>query len=198
MDSILENLQEDYSSFDIQQKFNRYCSLSGREHSNSEGLTCSIPIQVSNTKVLVDYLSLSKKKNSAYSLHWTEIYCPTQAKQVIGNPSSCSALLSWLQCWERKCYSKNSASDKRKLQKGQKGKAFDCSDPDFFPGKDASVTSQAHDIREEDLLPAALLHGPHGSGKTAAVYACAAEAGLKVVFSIGTVLVPVLVREPET
>lgn len=183
MDSILEKLQEDCSSFDIQQKFNRYCSLSGRELSNSESLTCSIPIQVqvSDNKVLVDYLALSKKKCCAYSHHWTEVYSPTEAKQVIGNPSSCSALLQWLQRWERKCRSKNSVSDKGKMQKGEKGTVADCSDPDFFPSKGGSITSQAH---QEDLFPAALLHGPHGSGKTAAVYACAAEAGLKVVFSI--------------
>lgn len=156
-----------------------------------DGLTCSIPIQVSDNKVLVDNMALSKQRDSRYSLHWTQIYSPVQTKQVIGNSSACSALLQWLQCWERKCCRKKSSgnvSNKRKLRKGLNQLAADFSDPDFVPSKyscDQNFTTRVRtddDDTEDELSPAVLLCGPHGSGKTAAVYACAAESGFKVVY----------------
>ena len=176
VDHTLEQLQKECPSFNIQQKYSRYCSLSGKQLSHLESLTCSIPVQILDDKVSVDCLALSKSKSCAYySKHWTQVYSPTRAKHIIGNSSACSSLLHWLQCWERKCQSKNSLG-KKKLQYRGKGNA-DFLDSDFFPSKGAKSTGED---ACNDLLPAALLHGPHGSGKTAAVYACASESGFKV------------------
>ena len=168
--SILEQLQEQYPSFGINKKFNRYCSLTGNDVSKA-GLVCSIPVLVLENKVLVDHLAFSRKNGCLHNLPWTQIYSPTRVEQVIGNSSACLSLLRWLQCW--KCH-KNSADgtcSEGKLQSEN-------SDPDFLPTKyDSSFEGS---LLKESLLPAALLHGPHGSGKTAAVYACAAESGFKV------------------
>jgi hypothetical protein len=166
LDSILDQLQKDYSSFNlqrtfIQRTFSRYCSLSGKELSGVEGLTCRIPIHISESKVVVDNLALSRQNSGTYSHHWTQVYSPTQAKQIIGNSSNCLALLQWLQSWEAKCTGRKLNECKQRA---------DCCDPNFdYSGG-------------EEFLPAALLYGPHGSGKTAAVYACAVESGLKVCF----------------
>lgn len=173
MDSILEQLQEQYPSFGTKQKFNRYCSLTGNEVSE-DGLVCSIPVLVLENKVLVDQLEFSRKKGCLHNLPWTHIYSPTRVEQVIGNSSACLSLLQWLQCWSDKCH-KNSADSTGKLQ-------CENSDPDFLPTKYSCKRRSSFEapLLKESLLPAALLHGPHGSGKTAAVYACAAESGFKV------------------
>lgn len=176
MHSILEQLQEQYPSFGIKQKFNRYCSLTGDEVSE-DGLICSIPVLVLENKVLVDHLAFSRKSGCLHNLPWTQIYSPTRVEQVIGNSSVCSSLLQWLQLWSGKCHknSADGASSKRKLQ-------CENSDPDFLPTKYSCERDSLFEapLLKESLLPAALLHGPHGSGKTAAVYACAAESGFKV------------------
>lgn len=130
-----------------------------------DGLTCSIPVHLSDDKILIDYSVLSKRKDVSHSLQWTHIYTPTLSHHVIGNSSACATLLQWLQCWGQ------GSSKRRNLQTKDNS-----TDPDFFP-------NGIHND-EEDLFPAAMLYGPHGSGKTAAVYACAKEAGFKVVLSI--------------
>lgn len=181
--SILDQLREQCSSFDITQLFNHYCALeSGHSTVN---LTCSIPIQVSNSKLVVDYLALSKQED--YSLQWTQIYSPTRANQMIGNSTACSSLLQWLQSWSKKCSGKKAGGKNKQelLLKQRKGRT-DSSDPDFLP---SNYSCDRGDFTndsstEEELLPAALLCGPHGSGKTAAVYACAAESGFKVTSKI--------------
>ena len=171
MNSILDQLRTDHSTFDVHGIFKRYCSLSGKRLSN-EGLTCSIPIHYAQRKVMVDKLALS---SSEQCNHWTQVYSPTQASQIIGNSSSCSTLLQWLQTWKVKYCDQNSV--KRKLTES---KTIDRSDPDFLPSDGCNYSAD----REGMFLPAALLCGPHGSGKTAAVYACAAESGYKVLGAI--------------
>lgn len=161
----MEQLQAQCSSFNIKQIFNRYCLLSGKEVPDVDGLTCSIPVHLSDDKILIDYSVLSKRKDVSHSLQWTHIYTPTLSHHVIGNSSACATLLQWLQCWGQ------GSSKRRNLQTKDNS-----TDPDFFP-------NGIHND-EEDLFPAAMLYGPHGSGKTAAVYACAKEAGFKVVLSI--------------
>ena len=153
----MEQLQN-HSSYDIQKIFNHYCLLSEREVPDGDELKCTIPVQVSGNKVLVDLLALSKRtNNNMHVSQWTQLYSPTRSNQIIGNAHACESLLQWLQSWKMKC-------------DGSKAKKKTCS---------INFHSPLH--LESDLLPAVMLHGPHGSGKTAAVYACAAESGFKVI-----------------
>lgn len=175
----MDELQEQCSPFDITQLVNHYSFQEG-----GPSLTCSIPILVSNSKLVVDYIALSKQEE--YSLQWTQIYSPTQAKQVIGNSTACGTLLTWLQSWSNKCSKKAVSNTNNRLRKGR----TTSSDPDFIPSNyfctkgDFTRHMQMNDSATGELLPAALLCGPHGSGKTAAVYTCAAESGFKVTSKI--------------
>lgn len=192
--SILEQLLKQYPCFNIKQIFNRYSLLSGKENPDA-GLICSIPISIAQDKVMVNYLTLSRREDCLYSLPWTHIYSPTQADEVIGNSSACAALLQWLKCWSKKCHDKSSVThttifDKNCRKKLRKKKSYDseedASDPDFLPGGNSHNGDLPYSIQEncevggDHISSAILLYGPHGSGKTAAVYACASEVGFKV------------------
>ena len=121
-------------------------------------------MQVSGNKVLVDLLALSKRTNDNMHIsQWTQIYSPARSNQIIGNAHACESLLQWLRCWKMKC-------DGKKLSKAKKKPS----------SSTCSIHPPLHHL-EGDLIPAVMLHGPHGSGKTAAVYACAAESGFKVI-----------------
>ena len=184
MHAILEHLQREcctYSHMQICDLYDRYWILtSGKDYPGPVGLVCSIPVLREQNKFLVDNSAISGRQ---YDLPWTHIYSPTRADQVIGNSSSCLALLHWLQQWKMCHDGRSSSKQTSKLLSGRKSKSEneDWSDPDFFCGKITShtATSQHFHLSEEEDLPAALLHGPHGTGKTAAVYACSKELGFK-------------------
>ena len=92
---------------------------------------------------------------------WTDHYQPRVSNEVIGNKSSVSKLLNWLTQWKDVCLGKS---------------PFPTSLPD-------SVSPSSSVQSEEDiprLVPAMILSGPVGVGKTACVYACAQELGYRV------------------
>lgn len=154
--------------------FDHYCLLRGKETENASELVCSIPVSRTCDKIFVDYLAFPRGEGCLYSHPWTHMYSPTCTNQVIGNASACSTLLDWLQCWRKRYRSGNSTRPMHK------GKILDdrSSDPDFLPNNKKKETY-------DSVSSVVLLYGPHGSGKTATVYACAMEAGFKV--CIGTV-----------
>lgn len=147
--------------------------MRGKNSKSSTKLVCSIPVLKTRDKIFVDCLALPRGEGCLYSHPWTHIYSPTRADQVIGNSSSCSSILHWLHCWKKKCESKHYSTPVPDKQNGKTlQKKFNTnSDPDYIMPSDPGC---------DENSSALLLYGPHGSGKTAAVYACAAQVGFKV------------------
>lgn len=156
----LDQLQNDCPSFNVQQLYEHYlyCNTDDKP-SDSSQMVCHIPVVIDHHVIVVDHSAFSQKGWHMYSSPWTDIYSPTSSKLVLGNKSTCAQLLQWLKHW------------KRRHQKNNDMKSGDKWDPEYIPPNQKQY---------EDDSSAILLYGPHGSGKTAAVYACSKELDLKV------------------
>ncbi|XP_045803964.1 uncharacterized protein LOC123897403 [Trifolium pratense] len=103
---------------------------------------------------------------------WTYKYKPTKAVEVCGNDEAVKFLSDWLHQWHERRYKPRkdtSNRDTRVIQDDDYD--FICSDSDY----------DSEDMNEEDSLQNVLLvTGPIGSGKSAAVYACAQELGFDI------------------
>ncbi|XP_057728037.1 uncharacterized protein LOC130943949 isoform X1 [Arachis stenosperma] len=114
-------------------------------------------------------------KDKADNSLWTYKYKPAKATEVCGNDESVNILRDWLQQWHERRYQgrKNSSNrDKWDMQDGDDDDGdYNCSLSDY----------DSEDLTEEDSLHNVLLiTGPIGSGKSAAVYACAQEQGFEI------------------
>ncbi|XVF36894.1 hypothetical protein REPUB_Repub19eG0098200 [Reevesia pubescens] len=104
---------------------------------------------------------------------WTDKYQPKSATEVCGNTESVKFLSEWLRLWHERSFQAIKASnniDKSNMQED---------DGDFYESD-----FDSENIDEEDSLKNVLLvTGPIGSGKSAAIHACAKEQGFKVLES---------------
>ncbi|XP_072974028.1 uncharacterized protein [Typha angustifolia] len=102
---------------------------------------------------------------------WTNKYQPENASQVCGNSESIQFLGEWLKGWHESG------------RKGKKDHKFD----EQIGNEDAedSLYKDEYDMDEMDdatnIKNVLLITGPVGSGKSAAVYACAKEQGFEVI-----------------
>ncbi|XP_043281457.1 ATPase family AAA domain-containing protein 5 [Venturia canescens] len=87
---------------------------------------------------------------------WTEKYRPTTTREIVGNEEAAEKFRKWLTSWKVN-------SDKNDDSSGDEFYSSDC--------------SYASNIGNNQV---AVLLGPHGSGKTASVYAIAEELGYSV------------------
>lgn len=182
---------------DVEDVFERYCVLTSGRDTTTRGtptsiasrLICSIPVVVEGNKVKVQHVG--RRRGSLCSKLWTQIYAPRQAEQVMGNSEASQMLVEWLQCWvlsesdSTKPAGDSQLARRRKLFMMERhfsnrsctnihGKATEEARPQMYCSSDDS------DDDDEVFPLAALLHGPHGCGKTSAVYACALQLGLEV------------------
>ena len=142
---------------------------------------------------------------------WCECYQPHLAADVIGNGSAVHQLRSWLSHWKDKCLCSVESKPRsgpwnRNQSKSQASTASNSlsatEDPDFRTTKSRSCACppppstslddsfdscdyEGERKEEEEECPAVLLCGASGSGKTAAVMACAQELGFKVSEQVG-------------
>ncbi|KAM7507737.1 hypothetical protein LguiA_018190 [Lonicera macranthoides] len=102
---------------------------------------------------------------------WTNKYQPEKAIEICGNHESVEFINEWLRLWHEKGFqtSKNRNNSVKRIEQDV--------DYNCYPSD-----SDSADIGEEDSLKNVLLvTGPVGSGKSAAIYACAKERGFQVI-----------------
>ncbi|WJX10250.1 hypothetical protein P8452_00995 [Trifolium repens] len=115
------------------------------------------------------YHSCEDKTDSSL---WIHKYKPTKASEVCGNVESMNFLRDWLNLWrERRYPNRKDSSNKDQIDMPNDDGDYNCPDFDY----------DSKDVDEEGSLKNVLLiTGPVGSGKSAAVYACAREQGFDV------------------
>ncbi|KAL1214591.1 Replication factor C subunit 1 [Cardamine amara subsp. amara] len=104
---------------------------------------------------------------------WVDKYQPRSASEVCGNTESVKVMNEWLCLWHERGFQPSKdflSSDEEKSQDAD----YNCSESDSD-----SENSGAEDYLKNVLL----IVGPAGSGKSAAVHACAKEQGFKILES---------------
>lgn len=100
--------------------------------------------------------SVGNEENQSYD--WTYKYKPMSAQEIVGNEEAASKLKDWLSGWRASLTKEDDGSS------GDEFYSSDCS---------SSCNNENNQI--------AVLLGPHGSGKSASVYAIAEELGYRLV-----------------
>ncbi|KAL8189226.1 hypothetical protein R6Q57_028792 [Mikania cordata] len=107
---------------------------------------------------------------SANSL-WTTKYQPEKAIEICGNSESVKFLNEWLQLWREK------GSRTNKCSTDTNSWIMQDVDLNYCP----SDTDSEYSNEDNSLKNVLLVTGPVGSGKSAAIYACAKEQGFQVI-----------------
>ncbi|KAG8378276.1 hypothetical protein BUALT_Bualt08G0120700 [Buddleja alternifolia] len=102
---------------------------------------------------------------------WTDKYQPQNAEQICGNGESVTFLSEWLHLWH-----KRGSLASRSCINEDKSIVRDVDD-DYQQSDSDSDTIDG----EESLKNVLLVTGPVGSGKSAAIYACARDQGFQVI-----------------
>ena len=138
-------------------------------------------------------VSVKYDPGAANSMQWTKKYAPQSAAEVVGNAGVVAQLRQWLEEWSARNRRRRRRAAKSGrgraavgVRRGNSNNSFIVSDDDFEDGE-SSTSDEDNDYSDgsldgsEDLPPnTALLCGPTGVGKTAAVHALARQLGFKV------------------
>ena len=205
--ACLDQMERESPHLNVSDIYSRYSSLTKRSHRlpDSDSLTCSITVRVSDDRVTVDPSAYPRDAELHDHMHsdlWSVIYRPRRSSEVIGNSAPCSSLCTWLNRWKAERSTgeaagsrKGAETDLRHRSKLHNSNGWWMSDrdDDFIPPDQSRPRKKsglaqryldgdidAVSTEEEDLCSVMLLCGPPGSGKTAAVYACAEELGFGV------------------
>ncbi|XP_020211391.1 uncharacterized protein LOC109796146 isoform X2 [Cajanus cajan] len=110
-------------------------------------------------------------ESKAKSSLWIHKYKPTKAFEVCGNEEAVNFLRDWLHLWHKRRYecSKKDSSNRDSQRQ----------DDDNHIYSDSDHASEVID-EKDSLQNVLLITGPIGSGKSAAVYACAQEQGFEI------------------
>ncbi|KAJ6798913.1 Uncharacterized protein M6B38_212620 [Iris pallida] len=105
---------------------------------------------------------------------WTDKYQPENALEVCGNSESIKSLSEWLKSWHERG---SQTITKRNILEQYAFKDAEESGDSTYANE-----SDMDDLEDADTLKnVLLLTGPVGSGKSAAIYACAKEQGFEVI-----------------
>jgi len=178
----------------VPQLFERYCTLS-RNECHDLSLICRIPILKEKETFKVKLFGNGCRRDGNQQLWadekgdelWTHLYAPMKAEQMMSNSMACETLVKWLQCWPssnhkpsvaKKIHQERTVFMRKELVSG--GTRGNVKEHNMGHKVSYCYSDEEEGIEEEEFPMVAILHGNHGTGKTAAVYACAAEAGLEV------------------
>ncbi|XP_025986498.1 ATPase family AAA domain-containing protein 5 [Solenopsis invicta] len=101
--------------------------------------------------------NIASEENQSHNCMWTHKYKPMSVQEIVGNEEAAGKLKDWLSGWRASLTKENDGSS------GDEFYSSDCS---------SSCNNENNQI--------AVLLGPHGSGKSASVYAIAEEFGYSV------------------
>ncbi|KAG5348082.1 ATAD5 protein, partial [Acromyrmex charruanus] len=107
-------------------------------------------------RMLIENVETEEKQS--HNCAWTYKYKPRSAQEIVGNEEGASKLKDWLSGWRTSLTKEND----------------DSSGDEFY----SSDCSSSFNIENNQI---AVLLGPHGSGKSASVYAIAEELGYSVI-----------------
>lgn len=102
---------------------------------------------------------------------WTDKYRPQNAKQICGNGESVKFLSEWLQLWQKK----GSPANRNFIDEDT---CLTHDDGYYYLQSDCDSDTTDGDDSLKNVL---LVTGPVGSGKSAAIYACAREHGFQII-----------------
>lgn len=102
--------------------------------------------------------NIENEENQLHNCAWTYKYKPMSTQEIVGNEEAAGKLRDWLSGWRASLTRENDGSS------GDEFYSSDCS---------SSYNSENNQM--------AVLLGPHGSGKSASVYAIAKEFGYRLV-----------------
>ncbi|XP_076655766.1 enhanced level of genomic instability 1 [Halictus rubicundus] len=133
-------------------------SLISKGHAKNSNKTVSPRSRTKRNKLLGEGKIIEEKntEDQFENCSWTYKYRPKTVEEVVGNEEAATKLKEWLIGWKATFRNEDNSS----------GDEFYSSD---------SVSSRIHENNQ-----VAVLLGPHGSGKTASVYAVAEEFGYTV------------------
>ncbi|XP_024451631.2 uncharacterized protein LOC7463160 isoform X5 [Populus trichocarpa] len=117
----------------------------------------TVPLYISRTKQIENRL-------------WTDKYQPKNATEVCGNDESVKLLSNWLHSWQQRGH--------QVCTDTYSGDVCDRQDADYY--RVQSESDSENNNEGASLKNVLLITGPTGSGKSAAIYACAKEEGFKV------------------
>ncbi|KAH7421890.1 hypothetical protein KP509_13G080200 [Ceratopteris richardii] len=110
-------------------------------------------------------------------LLWTDVYQPQSPKEICGNKNSVNILSAWLEKWQRFGPSLTGSIERNFTSRKMSSSEISEEDHNCFQDSDSGS-----ELRDDGQLQNVLfLAGPVGSGKTAAVYACARLHGYTVI-----------------
>ncbi|PKA49149.1 hypothetical protein AXF42_Ash010834 [Apostasia shenzhenica] len=155
--------------------------LSGGHTSNQQPhVSCGCSCQSASSAVGMDQDGMHKRRLLSFddcidsiseSNLWVDKYRPRTSPEVCGNAESVKLLSEWLKSWHE-----------RGMQSFQNDSSVKHSTSDCSEESSCDTELDLDEIIDEDTLKNVLLiTGPVGSGKSAAIYACAREQGFKVI-----------------
>ncbi|PNF27779.1 hypothetical protein B7P43_G09230 [Cryptotermes secundus] len=175
---LLRILKSESPDFPIYRAFRRLHSkyLQGVEKSTEEVLGKDIKQQKrrgGKSRVTRSNAHIERQKeeicNRKSEVMWTEKYKPTSVDDLVGNRHSIDQLKHWLESWKHysdEIQHRDKESGRNRKDSSSGDEFFDCDSND--------------NINRNLPNNTAILVGPHGCGKTSAVYAIANELGCKV------------------
>lgn len=115
-------------------------------------------------------------------LLWTEKYQPQHSVEVISNCGNLKKLKSWLLEWKQQTDREIRKLKKllKKQRKQKKSKGEDSSSASSWMDDDSNFETSTSESEDDSICNTMLLTGPHGVGKTSAIYALAAELGYQI------------------
>lgn len=161
-DPVKENVEQVLSEIekfcpDVQEMWKTISTIKGDSEKKSPPRMRGRKTRLTERKrILME--SVGNDENQSYNCAWTNKYKPMSAQEIVGNEEAAGKLKDWLSGWRTSLMKENDGSSSDEFY------SSDCS---------SSCNNENNQI--------AVLLGPHGSGKSASVYAIAEELGYRLV-----------------